>query len=96
MCVQGHPTHLTDAPMHASSNPKVIAMPVRNGTLIPEQTRVFDNASVRVKNGIAQVLEHDVRAGAIPHHGEPQRPDVAWKGTGRAWFLTNLVDSDRR
>lgn len=75
----------------STNNPKVIAIPVRNGTLIPEQIRVFDNASVRLRNGIAQVLEHDLRAGANPYHDEPQRPDVVWRWAGRAW----VVDDSR-
>ena len=69
----------------STNNPKVVAIPVRNGSLIPEQIRVFDNASVRVTDGIARVREHDLRAGANPYHDEPKRPDVEWRWAGRAW-----------
>ena len=57
----------------STNNPKVIAVPVRNGTLVPEQIRVFDDASIIVTEGIARVRQ------------QRQAADTAWKWAGGAW-----------
>jgi hypothetical protein len=74
---------LLDGWVHGASTnaPKVIAIPVRNGTPLPEQIRVFDDASVIVTDGIARVRQQRGSA------------DTVWKWAWHEWEVDKPLPS---
>lgn len=65
----------------STNNPNVIAIPVRNGSLIPEQIRVFEDASVIVSDRVARVRQQRGPAGTV------------WKWAGGAWEVDKPMPS---
>ena len=55
------------------------------GAMAVAELRVFALATVELRNGIARILTHDLRAGADPYFDSPQQPSIAWEWAGQAW-----------
>ena len=69
----------------STNNPCVIAIPIRHGRLKTADLQLFPLATIDLKDGVASILVHDLRAGADPYRDDPQRAPVEWNWLGCAW-----------
>jgi hypothetical protein len=63
----------------------MVAIPVHHGRLNGADRQMFPLATIDLKDGVACIRVHDLRAVADPYRGEPQRAPSEWNWLGCAW-----------
>ena len=69
----------------STNNPFVIAIPIHNDRLNVADRQMFPLATIDLKDGVASILVHDLRAGVDPYRDDPHRAPIEWNWLGYAW-----------